>query len=919
MRRTLLLCLAICVALGAWPGISSARDVKSRMKRGEAKPTREEKVPDMRKPFSEVIKGFEKLEGLFTFYWDEDSGNAYMEIKPDQLDKIYLCSVTRQAAEGQFFDSSAQMQEFPFVFVKAGHRIQFLHKNVYFRAEDGKPISKALKRGLSDSMVGSAAMASQPDPEGGGMLVSPSDFFLQDIGDVGYVLGEVAKLGFSFDRENSYFSQIKCFPQNCEIETVVHFKGRKPTRSATMPDSRSMIHRYHFSLSALPETNYSPRLADDRLGHFTTMYQDYSGVDRETAYVRYINRWHLEKADTTARLSPPKEPIVFWLENTIPEEYREACRKGILRWNPAFEKAGFQDALVVREMPDDADWDPADVRYNTIRWIVRPGGFYAVGPSRTNPFTGQIYDADIRVSADMVRYAYMSFEQMVDPIGLSGAVPGADLDLWGWSEMPENVRSAVEGWADLWRLPPQDVSGPYYGGWHPSHPQRSCTYGIGACHEAAFGLSLLAARGIMSREGARLEHYVEDFIADVICHEVGHTLGLRHNFKGSTIRTLDELNDAKLTSKEGLTGSVMDYNPVNVSPQGERQGEYWHTSLGPWDCWAIEYAYTPIDAATPEEELPVLNEIASRVSEKQLTYGTDEDAMGFDPRGIDPTCNLFDLGSDPIEYYAERVALVKELWSKVEEEFEKPGVRYTKLRTVFQRGVGQYVRAGLNCSKYIGGIYAYRDHVGDPGDRLPLDPVPAVKQREALEFLKENFFASDAFEFDPELLNKLAPERLWDFEGSVFRQVRLDYPIHDVVLGLQVLPLIRIYSPITLSRLQDLSLRYPAGQAPFTMDEMFTGVREAIWSELGAPRSIDSHRRALQRVHLSILIHFVVSQGGGVPEDARTLARADLSDILRGVDRALGSGAIDNMTRAHLEETKARAEAALEAGLERSG
>ena len=103
------------------------------------------------------------------------------------------------------------------------------------------------------------------------------------------------------------------------------------------------------------------------------------------------------------------------------------------------------------------------------------------------------------------------------------------------------------------------------------------------------------------------------------------------------------------------------------------------------------------------------------------------------------------------------------------------------------------------------------------------------------------------------------------------------------------------------------------------MDEMFTGVRGPIWSELGAPRSIDSHRRALQRVHLSILVHLVVSQGGGVPEDARTLARVDLSNILRGVNTALGSGAIDNMTRAHLEETKARAEAALEAGLLRAG
>jgi hypothetical protein len=887
------------------------------MKRGADGPTREEKVPDMRKPFTEVVKGFDKREGLFTFYWDEDSGRAYMEIKPDQLDKIYLCSVTREAAEGQFFDSAAQMQEFPFVFVKAGHKIHFLHKNVHYRAEDDEHVKKAVERGLSDSMVGSADIVSQPNPEDEAMLVSPSDFFLQDIGDIGASLGRRAQVGYSFDRANSYFSEIKCFPLNCEIETTAHFRGSKPGPSATLPDSKSMIHRYHFSLSALPETSYRPRLADDRLGHFTTMYQDYSSVDTETAYVRYINRWHLEKADTTAEVSPPKEPIIFWLENTIPEQYRDAFREGILRWNRAFEGAGFQDAILVREMPDDAEWDPADVRYNTVRWIVNPGGGYAVGPSRTNPFTGQIYDADIRVSADMVRYAYTSFERMVEPVGTSGAAPGAGSDQWAPDWLPESVRAVLRGWSGPFGSPLDWWADGGDVGSHPSRAGMSCAYAMGACQEAAFGLSLLDARGLPEGGGAKLEHYVEDFIADVICHEVGHTLGLRHNFKASTIRTLDELNDARLTAKEGLTGSVMDYNPVNISPTGRRQGEYWHTTLGPWDMWTIEYAYTPIDADSPEEELPVLEKIASRVSEDELIFGTDEDAFGFDPRGIDPACNLFDLGSDPIDYYKQRIALVNELWSKAEEEFEKPGARYVKLRAVFDSGMRQYMRAGMNCAKYIGGIYAYRDHVGDPGGRLPMAPVGAAKQREALELLKEHYFAADAFEFDPEFLNKLAPERFWDFEGSIFRQSRLDYPIHHTVLSVQVLPLARIYHPITLARLQDLELRYDAGETPFTMEEVFSGIRDAIWSELGGPRSINSHRRALQKVHLSALVQFAVTPGGGMPDDARTLARADLKRILRGADRALGSGAVDSMTRAHLEETMSRAKAALEAGLER--
>jgi hypothetical protein len=196
--------------------------------------------------------------------------------------------------------------------------------------------------------------------------------------------------------------------------------------------------------------------------------------------------------------------------------------------------------------------------------------------------------------------------------------------------------------------------------------------------------------------------------------------------------------------------------------------------------------------------------------------------------------------------------------------------------------------------------------------------VPAAKQREALRFLTENYLSSDSFDFDPELLNKLAPERYWDFEGSVFRQVRLDFPIHNAVLTMQLPALMRMYHPVVLARLQDLELHYTEGQTPFTMEEMYTDVRDAIWSELAGPRSINSFRRELQRFHLAVLMRQVVTMGQGVPHDAAALARADLSHILRGVNRALGGTAIDSMTRVHLEETKARIEAALEAGIERT-
>jgi hypothetical protein len=905
--------LVIALILSLTPDDCFSRDVKSRQNRAQGLPTRVETVPDMRKSFDQVVKGMDKIEGLFTFYRDEDSGNTYMEIKPEQLGEVFLCSITREAGDGQYYDSSAQMREFPFVFVKAGHTIQFVHKNVYFRADEGKPIARALERGLSDSIVGTSKTAAKPNTDGGGYLVSPDDFFLQDVGYVGYSTGRASRQGgFSFDKLNSRFAEIKSFPHNSEVETEVHFKRRSPTQTSTLPEPTSMLHRYHFSLSSLPETGYRPRLADDRVGYSTTMYQDYNDVERETAYVRYINRWHLEKEDPLAELSPPKEPIVFWIENTVPEKYRDAVKDGILKWNKAFERAGFKDAVVAEQMPDDAEWDPADSRYNTVRWMVQPGGGYAVGPSRKNPFTGQIYDADIRISADMLRYVYMAHVEYVDPLSILREFPTL-LDPF------RSIGALDRPGSPLGSLEDSDVSEGFFGpsslGGGDLH--RRCTYQSGKCREAAFGLGLLMARGLTDGTDSRAKSYVKDFIAETVAHEVGHTLGLRHNFKASTIRTLEELNDVRLTSGEGLMGSVMEYNPVNLVRRGEEQGEYFHSTVGPYDIWAIEYGYTPIDVATPEDELPALMEIASRVSEHDLIYGTDEDALGFDPRGIDPACNVWDLGANPLRYYERQVDLANELWEKVEQEFELPGVRYTKLRNVFSRAVVQYLYAGLNCSKYIGGIYARRDHIGDPGGRLPMEPVPAAQQKAALGFLVKNHFSTDSFDFDPALLNKLAPERYWDFEGSIFRQVRLDFPVHNAVLTMQIPALMRMYHPVTLARLQDLELHYAAGQTPFTMEEMYTSLRDAIWSELAGPRSINSFRRELQRFHLAILMNQVVSMGAGVPHDASTLARADLTRILRGVTKALGGSGIDSMTRAHLDETKARIEATLEAGIDR--
>ena len=854
--------------------------------------------PPPEKPFADVIKDAETVKGLFTLYRKDDK--VWLEILPEQFDKIYLCSPTMESAIGERgFFASQVLGEFVFTLHKLGKNVQFLQKNVNYRATDKTPIQRAVARSFADSILGAAPVASLPHPERKSVLIELNGLLLADIPLIGYALEATYRWPYRLDARNSAFGAVKAFPQNVEVESLLNFAIERPPVPPLLPspapipqapppvappDVRSLQFRIRYSLSTLPETGFRPRLADDRVGHFLAMYQDFTDDRSDTPYVRYVTRWDLEKADPNAALSPPKQPIVYWLENTIPEKYRKAIADGVLMWNKAFERIGFKDAVVVKQQPDDADWDPADVRYNTIRWFVATDAGFAIGPSRVNPFTGQIYDADISFTESMTRFTRQEFEQIVQPL----------------------AEQQPDGMTELFR-------------WKPNL-RAMCDYARGATHQAAFGHSLMTARGL-PENGAEVEKYINDFLTHVTSHEVGHTLGLRHNFRASTAQQFDKLQDTALTTEQGLTGSVMDYTPVNIAPQGRRQGQYWQTTLGAYDYWAIEYAYKPLAASSPEAEAPELRQIASRVADPTLAYGTDEDSFGTSPIGLDPRTNQWDFGSDPLQYYAERIKLAHEVWGALETKAARQGEGYQRLRRTFNNAFGEEAVSLLNANKYIGGVYHNRDHVGDPNGRLPYEPVPAAKQRQALDLLKTYAFGPKAFDLPPSLLNKLASERYWDFEGNLFRAQRLDYPIHQQVLALQRALLDRLFNPIVLARMQDAEVKYANPRDAFTMADMFEGVQEAVWSELkpGAPAgTINSFRRAAQREHLRRLINLVLRPNPATPEDAATLARYNLTQIRGRIQQALGSGpAMNTTTRAHLQESAARIDEALRAQQQR--
>jgi hypothetical protein len=626
-------------------------------------------------------------------------------------------------------------------------------------------------------------------------------------------------------------------------------------------------------------------MADDRVGYFLTVLKDWSHKSDDDRFVRYINRWDLQKADPAADLSPPKKAITFWLEKTIPFAYRKPIREGIEEWNKAFEKAGFVNAIEVRQQEDKDDWDPEDIRYNTFRWITAGAGF-AMGPSRVNPSTGQILDADVIFDADFLQFWKQEYENFTEE-GIA-AMTGGPLDLRSYQ-------------AELKK------------GGHEH--TAACQLHHALPRELAFGSAVLAAR---STNPADLNRLVMQGLKEVTMHEIGHTLGLRHNFKGSALLTLDEMNDVQKTKDTGLGASVMDYSPANLMPKEMKQGDFFSTTIGPYDIWAVEYGYKPLTGGT-DGEVAELKKIASRSGEPALAYSTDEDTRGIDP---DPLSNRFDMSKDPIAYAKARAQLITEQWAKLLDETTKSGEGYQKLRQVVGILLGNHGRAMHFVSRYVGGLYVHRGHKGDQGAQTPFVVVDAAKQREALDLLETQVFSDKPFQFPPQLYNYLAATR-WDHWGTEI-PLRTDYPVHDVISMWQNRILAQLLSSLTLDRLHDSELYTPADQDALTTAELLGRLTKTIFAEVdknpdgqytNRKPAISSLRRNLQRTYLQRLSQLAMGNSDA-PQDCQTVAFAELTALEGRINNILKSGdKLDAYSRAHLEETASRIHKVLDARL----
>jgi hypothetical protein len=356
----------------------------------------------------------------------------------------------------------------------------------------------------------------------------------------------------------------------------------------------------------------------------------------------------------------------------------------------------------------------------------------------------------------------------------------------------------------------------------------------------------------------------------------------------------------------------MEYAPVNLGRPGEPAPAPFQSTLGPYDYWAIEYAYKPLaPGSTPAEQEADLQRIAARSPDPLLAYGTDEDNL----LGLDPESLVFDLGNDPLVFAQKRIAIARDLFLRQETRELKPTDDYTVLRRALGYALRDATRAAGVLARQVGGLRTLRDFPGSGRD--PLVPVPAAIQREALGTLTHEFLAVGSFRVSPSLARKLAPDYLERFSTSG-DAVPTDYALDAILLDQQRALLNQLMSESLAARLLDAQAKASSPREAFALSELHTRLTREIWSELGHPGDIPAARRDLQREHLARLANLLIKPSVNSRADARALVRAEARSLLDRINAASRRGDLSPEARAHLAESSETLRAALAAPLQRS-
>ena len=556
----------------------------------------------------------QRNDGFIPFVYDAKTGKLTLEITRLDQDFLYLTSLATGLGSNELgLDRGTIGDEAVVRFERHGKRLFLMQRNLAFRATSGDPaLARSVEESFASSVLGSFEIQSEED---GKYVIDATDFLLQDVFNVRATIQRTQQGSFRLDRNRSaiYLPRTRAFPTNTEIEVMLTFESEAPGREIARhtPDARALTLREHHSFVQLPAAGYRPRAFDPRVGVNALTFYDFSQPFNRQPQTRWIARWRLEKKDPAAALAEPVKPITYYIDKGVPEPYRTAFRDGARWWNRVFEAAGFRNAFIVEDLPDDVD--PMDARYSVVQWVHRADPGFSIGPSFQDPRTGEIIKAAVKMD---------SYRSITD----------------------FNI----------------------FAGLHP------------ALADSADWIASLDARinGTEFTMARRRQH---------VAHEIGHTLGLAHNF----------------ISHAYGRASVMDYPAplITLRANGTLDvSQAYRNGPGAYDTLAIRYAYTQF--ASPEAEHAGLAALMREGIANGIRFLSDRDADA----GLIPEATRWLNGGNATDELARLTAVRSVLLAKFDESVIAPG---DPLAMINKRLVPVYLhhRYGLEAAiKTIGGM-----------------------------------------------------------------------------------------------------------------------------------------------------------------------------------------------------------------------
>lgn len=665
-------------------------------------------------------------------------------------------------------------------------------------------------------------------PDSSGVVIDATEFLNSD-NDILYFenkkLKDRAGMGAQ-QNDRSYVEYVHAFSTNIEVHAV------KTYSAGLNPTSSNYTVELNASLVLLPSVPMRPRLADERVGYFTTGFRDFDADPQGVQSTVYIKRWRLEPRPEDmekykrGELVEPVKPIVFYIDPVTPKKWVPYLIQGVNDWQKAFEKAGFKNAIYAREAPsreEDSTWSIDDASHSAI--IYRPSAIAnAMGPSVADPRSGEIIESHI---------------------------------FWY-----HNVMSLLHEWYMM-----------------------QCAAVDPRARKLEFDDELMGS-----------------LIRFVSSHEIGHALGLLHNFGSSSTVPVEKLRDKAWVEAHGHTPSIMDYARFNYVAQPEDNiGEAGlFPRINDYDQWAIQWGYSlHPQYATPQEEKKALAKVVSDSLQKnhRLWFGSEMEP--FDPRSQNE-----DLGDDAVKAGTYGIKNLKRILPQLVNWVTVPHEGYDKLYSHYSGVFSQFARYIGHSIKYIGGVYRTEKVGGQAGPVFEVTPFN--KQKEAVQFLNEQLFTTPLWLKNDDILS------------------RIEYMRAPVLFGAELNKLQEeaINSVLTRNRLSVMwsnEQLYPEKKI-YTVSNLIDDLNKGIFKELYAGKNVDTYRRNMQKIYVGRLIQQVFVAGD--PSTVITgygyrISQTDLMYLLKDAMRqqqqlcrkALQNSSLDKYTRMHLQDLIARIEA----------